>query len=94
MSIKQVLISLGALSLSLSAYAASTDASSQKTGVKTVKKAKISSITFEACCDEHYGDSEACHKLNHVTHKSKKVNGKNVKKECYEDEEDAYLIGE
>ncbi|SMF27140.1 hypothetical protein [Pseudobacteriovorax antillogorgiicola] len=59
------------------------------------KQEKLVKMTFEACCDDKYGDSTACHKAPNVTDKSRKVNGANVKKECYEDyEDDSSFMGE
>ena len=91
MFIKQFIIAIGLSSLSLSANAGNTEAGTQK---KVVKKTKVKQITFEACCEEQYGDSEACHGFSHVTNKIKKIGDKRVKKECFEDEESSYIIGE
>ena len=89
---KQVLISLSVLTLSLSAYGGKAEDS--KKGASATEKVKPSPITIEVCCEEYYGDTEECHKLSHVTAKSKMVKGKSVKKQCFEDDEYDYSIGE
>lgn len=83
--LKIILTSLTLVSFnSLLAAEAVTTAPATKENVQVVKKA-LTNISFEDCCDEQYGDSDACHKMTNVTGKLKAEKGVKVKKECFAD---------
>ena len=86
MVIKSFFIFLGVMGLSFQVFGEGNKpvptSPSKVITQPTAKKSKPPApMTFEACCEEQFGDSDACHALSHVTQKMKN----NAKKECFED---------
>ena len=91
---KTILTASMSLLLSFSAYAGNPEAKVQEKTKKAANSPKPA-MTFEDCCDEQYGDSEACQKLTHVTNKTKSLKGKKVQKKCFEEDDiDSSLLDE
>lgn len=88
---KSSLLVLGLLAGSLNLIGAG---SAPKVKEAPMKAEAPKPMSFEECCDEHYGDSDACHKLSHVTGKTKKDKGKMAPKECFEGDNDTLMPDE
>ena len=73
---RQLLLLTSAIALVV-AFATSVSAAEKK-----AKRAKVSKITFETCCDQSNNDTNKCLKMKKVKAKKSKVGKKWVAKAC------------